>query len=193
MSRIGNAPIPLPDGVKITREGSQVTVTGPKGTLSRALMEEMLIDIDGGVVNVRRPSEERRHRAMHGLTRTLLANMVEGVSKGFTKVLELYGVGFRPQLPNPNHLSLQIGFSHPVEFDAPEGIQFQILETFVPTAENNYFVGRIAVSGIDKELVGLTAARLRAVKKPEPYKGKGFRYQGEHVRRKAGKAAKSQR
>lgn len=130
---------------------------------------------------------------MHGLTRTLVANMVEGVSKGFSKVLELYGVGFRPQVPNPGHLSLQIGFSHPVEFDAPEGVQFQLLDTFVPTAENNYFVGRIAVNGIDKELVGLTAAKVRALKKPEPYKGKGFRYRGEVVRRKPGKAAKSQR
>lgn len=191
MSRIGNAPIPIPDGVKISQENSQFVVKGPKGTLSRELSSLMLIEQEGNLMRVRRPSEERQHRALHGLTRTLLANMVEGVTKGFTKTLELYGVGYRAQLQGKK-LSLQLGFSHPIEMESPEGITFGV-ETFVPTGENKYLSARITVTGIDKEVVGQTSANLRAFKKPEPYKGKGLRYQGEKVRRKAGKAAKAQR
>jgi len=191
MSRIGNAPIPIPDGVKINQENNQFVVQGPKGTLSRELPSMMLIEQEGSLLQVKRPSEERTHRALHGLTRTLLANMVEGVTKGFTKTLELYGVGYRAQLQGKK-LSLQLGFSHPIEMDSPEGITFGV-ETFVPTAENKYLSARITITGIDKEVVGQTTANLRAYKKPEPYKGKGLRYQGEKVRRKAGKAAKAQR
>jgi large subunit ribosomal protein L6 len=192
MSRIGNAPIPLPAGVSVEQNNGLVTVKGPKGTLSRALDPEMQIEIEGSAVHVRRPSEEGRHKSMHGLTRTLLANMVEGVSQGFRKILELRGLGYRAQLQGKK-LAFQIGFSHPVELDPPDGIAFVILDTFVPTLENSYLCARIAVDGIDKELVGQTAATMRAFKKPEPYKGKGIRYQGEFVRRKAGKAAKAQR
>jgi large subunit ribosomal protein L6 len=191
MSRIGNAPIPVPDGVTINKENNQFTVKGPKGTLSRELSAAMLFEQEGKLMQVRRPSDERQHRALHGLTRTLLANMVDGVTKGFIKVLELYGVGYRAQLQG-SKLSLQLGFSHPVEMEAPQGITFGV-ETFVPTGENKYLSARITVTGIDKEVVGQTSANLRAFRKPEPYKGKGIRYQGEKVRRKAGKAAKAQR
>jgi len=196
MSRIGNTPIQLPKGVSVepVRPGSedrQVTVKGPKGVLSRALPPEMLLEIEGDLLRLRRPSEEPRHRALHGLARTLVANLVEGVSKGFQKVLELYGVGYRAQIQGKK-LVMQLGFSHTVEVEAPEGISFS-LESFVPTSENNYLSARMVVSGIDKELVGQVAANIRASRKPEPYKGKGIRYQGERVRRKAGKAAKIQR
>jgi large subunit ribosomal protein L6 len=191
MSRIGNAPIPVPGGVKINQENNKFTVTGPKGTLSRELPGVMLIEQEENILRVKRPSDERSHRSLHGLTRTLLANMLEGVTQGFTTNLELYGVGYRAQLQG-SKLSLQLGFSHPVEMEAPPGIAFGV-ETFVPTGENKYLSARISVTGIDKEVVGQTAANLRAFKKPEPYKGKGIRYKGEKVRRKAGKAAKAQR
>jgi len=191
MSRIGNAPVLLPEGVSIEQRNHHLTVKGPKGTLSRLLPKEMMIEVEGSLLRVRRPSEERRHRALHGLTRTLIANMVEGVSRGFHKTLELYGVGYRAQLQG-KRLVMQLGFSHAVQAEAPEGIEFS-LESFVPTGENNYLACRITVAGIDKELVGQTAANLRALKKPEPYKGKGIRYFGEKVVRKAGKAVKAQR
>jgi large subunit ribosomal protein L6 len=189
MSRIGNAPIPLPAGVTAGLADHQLTVTGPRGELSRRLHHAMAIDIDDTTIIIRRPSESKSHRALHGLTRSLVANMVHGVSEGYVKALELHGVGFRVQ-PQEQRLTMQLGFSHPVLFDLPEGISAQI-ETFVPTAENDYLSCRVTLSGIDKDLLGQTAATLRASKKPEPYKGKGFRYQGEHIRRKAGKAAQA--
>jgi len=189
MSRIGKAPIPIPSGVEVELTGHRLLVKGPKGELGRELHEDMGIVIEDGVILVHRPSESKQHRALHGLTRSLVANMVMGVSEGFTKILELYGVGFRIQ-QQEQRLNLQLGFSHPVVFDLPNGITAET-ETFVPTGENRYLSARLTLRGIDKELLGQTAATIRAAKKPEPYKGKGFRYQGEHVRRKAGKAAQA--
>jgi large subunit ribosomal protein L6 len=178
MSRIGKEPITIPDGVDVELEGSRVTVNGPGGTLRQEVSPELKVTVDDGTVRVERPSDEREHKALHGLTRTLIANMVEGVTKGFEKRLEIQGVGYRAALRGSD-LELQVGFSHPVEFRAPEGIGFEV------PAPN-----RIVVRGIDKQLVGETAARIRKVRKPEPYKGKGIRYEGEYVRKKAGKAAK---
>ena len=178
MSRIGKQPIPIPDGVQVEVDDARVTVTGPGGTLSRSLSPEMRVAVEGPEITVRRPSDERDHKSLHGLTRTLIANMVEGVTKGFEKRLEIQGVGYRAALKGAD-LEFQVGFSHPVEFRAPEGIEFEV------PAPN-----RIVVRGIDKQLVGETAAKIRMVRKPEPYKGKGIRYEGEYVRKKAGKAAK---
>ena len=189
MSRIGNAPIPLPVGVSAEVNGNTVTVRGPRGQLARALHPTMTIRVADAVITVARPSDAKPHREMHGLTRTLVANMVTGVSAGYQKVVELYGVGYRVQQQG-SRLTLQIGFSHPVLFDLPEGISAQV-DSFVPTSENQYLSSRITFSGIDKEVLGQTAATLRATRKPEPYKGKGFRYRGEVVRRKPGKAAQA--
>jgi large subunit ribosomal protein L6 len=191
MSRIGNSPIPLPPGVTAELSDHQLRVKGPLGELSRALPEAMEIAIEEKVIVVRRPSESKEHRSLHGLTRTLVANMVEGVSQGYTRVLELYGMGFRVQQQG-QRLNCQLGFSHPVVFDLPRGLSAQV-ESFVPTGENNYLSARLTLKGIDKELVGQMAARIRAARKPEPYKGKGFRYQGERVLRKPGKAAQTAR
>jgi large subunit ribosomal protein L6 len=187
MSRIGEAPIPLPAGVEVESSDSRLTVRGPKGELSRQLPEAMTIEIENDAIVVRRPSDSKEHRSLHGLTRSLAANMVTGVTEGYIKVLELYGVGFRAQ-PQGQQLTMQLGFSHPIVLDLPEGILAQV-EGYVPTADNEYLSCRMTLSGIDKELLGQTAASIRALKKPEPYKGKGFRYQGERIRRKAGKAA----
>ncbi len=189
MSRIGKAPIPLPAGVSAELSDHTLLVKGPKGELSRPLHEQIGIDIEERAILVGRPSESKQHRALHGLTRTLVANMVTGVSQGYEKVLELYGVGFRIQ-PQGQRLTMQLGFSHPVVIDLPEGIA-ATAESFVPTMENRYLSARLTLRGIDKEVLGQTAATIRAAKKPEPYKGKGFRYRGEVVRRKAGKAAQS--
>jgi large subunit ribosomal protein L6 len=178
MSRIGKQPIPIPDGVRVEVEDGRVTVTGPGGTLAQSVSSEMRVAVEGAEVAVQRPSDEREHKSLHGLTRTLIANMVEGVTRGFEKRLEIQGVGYRAALRGGD-LELQVGFSHPVEFQAPQGIEFEV------PAPN-----RIVVKGIDKQLVGETAARIRKVRKPEPYKGKGIRYEGEYVRKKAGKAAK---
>jgi large subunit ribosomal protein L6 len=178
MSRIGKEPIAIPDGVNVELQGSRVTVNGPGGALHQEVSPELKVTVDDGTVRVERPSDERHHKALHGLTRTLIANMVEGVTKGFEKRLEIQGVGYRAALRGSD-LELQVGYSHPVEFPAPEGIAFEV------PAPN-----RIVVRGIDKQLVGETAARIRKVRKPEPYKGKGIRYEGEYVRKKAGKAAK---
>jgi large subunit ribosomal protein L6 len=171
-------PIPLPSGVEVTQEGASLSVRGPLGTLQREIHPDMLIERGDGELRVVRPSDEPRHRALHGLTRTLVNNMVVGVTTGFTKGLEISGVGYRAQLQGPR-LVLALGYSHPVEIDPPVGISFQV-ET--PT--------RLAVIGADKELVGQTAAFIRSRRKPEPYKGKGIRYAGEQVLRKAGKAGK---
>ncbi|HEY4768012.1 MAG TPA: 50S ribosomal protein L6 [Candidatus Limnocylindria bacterium] len=178
MSRIGRLPIPLPAGVEVSLEGRALSVRGPLGTLEREIHPEMQLEQAAGELRVIRPTDEPRHRALHGLTRSLVANMVAGVTTGFTKGLEISGVGYRAQLQGTK-LVLALGYSHPVEVDAPEGITFQV-ET--PT--------RLAVFGADKELVGQTAAYIRSRRKPEPYKGKGIRYAGEVVLRKAGKAGK---
>jgi large subunit ribosomal protein L6 len=178
MSRIGVKPVTVPANVEVTVSGTHVQVTGPKGTLERTLHPEMIIEREDGALVVRRPSDERRHRALHGLTRTLLDNMVVGVSTGFRKDLEITGVGYRAQMVR-NALLLSLGYSHPVRVTPPDGI------TFTVEGQN-----RIAVSGIDKEMVGQEAAKIRSVRPVEPYKGKGVRYAGERVRRKAGKAGK---
>jgi large subunit ribosomal protein L6 len=179
MSRIGRSPIPVPSGVTVTLADDSVTVTGPQGTLARQLPPGITIAQDGDVLNVARPDDERRHRALHGLSRSLVANMVAGVTQGFTKELEIVGVGYRATAKGPSNLELALGFSHPVFVDAPDGITFE-----VPTPT------RVIVKGIDKEQVGQVAANIRKIRKPEPYKGKGVRYAGERVLRKAGKAAK---
>ncbi|MEZ4519589.1 MAG: 50S ribosomal protein L6 [Chloroflexota bacterium] len=179
MSRIGKAPIPLPSGVKVDIDGSTVKVTGPKGSLSQSFDPEMEIGLDDGVLSVKRPSDNRQHRSIHGLTRALLNNMVVGVSDGFQKVLMIEGVGYRSEMSGKD-LVLYVGYSHPVTFVPENGISFEVEER-----------GRkVTVSGIDKELVGEIAARVRRTRPPEPYKGKGIRYEGEVVRRKAGKAGK---
>jgi len=179
MSRIGKSPIPVPDGVDITLTGDVITVKGPKGTLERVLPGDVTIRREGDSLVVDRPNDERRTRAMHGLARSLLNNMVVGVTAGFTKELEIIGVGYRATAAGPDTVDLALGFSHPVQVKAPEGVTFEV------PAPN-----RIAVKGIDKERVGQVAADIRALRKPEPYKGKGVRYLGEYVARKAGKTGK---
>ncbi len=176
MSRIGKVPVPVPQGVQVDIKGSQVTARGPKGTISRDLHPDMAIDLRDSEVVVSRPTDSRLHKSLHGLTRTLVANLVQGVSGGFIRRLEVAGVGYRAQQSGKD-IVLQVGFSHPVLIQAPEGIGLAV--------EGN---NRIVVSGIDKELVGETAARIRRVKPPEPYKGKGIKYAEETVRRKAGKS-----
>jgi large subunit ribosomal protein L6 len=175
MSRIGKRPISVPQGVDVKIDGSKVSVKGPKGQLSRELRSEIDIKMEDGHILVSPKNDNKTSRSLYGLSRTLIANMVEGVTQGFTKNLEMIGVGYKAQLKGRN-LVLNVGYSHPVEIEAPEGIE---LATEGPT--------KLLVSGIDKELVGNIAAKIRAVRKPEPYKGKGIRYQGEVVRRKAGK------
>jgi len=178
MSRIGRLPIALPATVDVTIEGRQVTVTGPRGTLSRTLHPDMAVAKEDGTIVVSRPTEQKTHKQLHGLTRTLVNNMVIGVTDGYRKGLEITGVGYRATL-NGKRLTLNLGYSHPIEIEPPEGISFEVEN---PT--------RLAVVGIDKELVGQIAAKVRSTRKPEPYKGKGVRYAGEQVRRKAGKAGK---
>ena len=179
MSRIGRSPIPVPSGVEVSVVDRQVTVKGPRGTLARTLPGAITVRQEGTSVLVERPDDERHNRALHGLTRSLVNNMVLGVSDGFAKELEIVGVGYRATPRSPTQIELALGFSHPVVVDAPEGISFEVP---APT--------RIAVRGIDKEMVGQVAANIRKIRKPEPYKGKGVRYAGERVIRKAGKAAK---
>ena len=178
MSRIGRLPVPVPSGVDVTLDGVHLTIKGPKGTLSRNLHPEMVVAQEDGTITVARPSEAKTHKQLHGLTRTLVNNMVIGVTSGYRKSLEITGVGYRAALVGKK-LQLSLGYSHPVEIEPPEGISFELEN---PT--------RLAVVGIDKELVGEIAARVRATRKPEPYKGKGVRYAGEQIRRKAGKAGK---
>jgi large subunit ribosomal protein L6 len=178
MSRIGRLPIAVPAGVDVQIDGRQITVTGPKGELSRQLHPDITVSREDGSIIVSRPTEQKLHKQLHGLTRTLVANMVEGVTNGYRKGLEITGVGYRAALSG-RKLTLNLGYSHPIEIEPPSGISFE-LDTPV----------RLAVVGIDKELVGLIAAQVRSTRKPEPYKGKGVRYAGEQVRRKAGKAGK---
>ncbi|HUI02142.1 MAG TPA: 50S ribosomal protein L6 [Acidimicrobiales bacterium] len=179
MSRVGRSPIAVPGGVTVTLDAGNVTVAGPQGTLSRALPGPITVRQEDSTLLVERPDDERHNRALHGLTRSLVANMVTGVTAGFSKELEIVGVGYRATARGPASLELALGFSHPVAVDAPEGVTFE-----VPTPT------RIVVKGIDKEKVGQVAADIRKLRKPEPYKGKGIRYAGERVIRKAGKAAK---
>ena len=180
MSRIGKLPIPVPTGVDVTIDGPQVTVKGPKGTLSHAVASPITVDRgEDGVLEVRRPDDERQSRSLHGLTRTLIANMVVGVTQGYEKRLEIVGVGYRVLSKGPTQLEFQLGYSHPITVNAPDGITFAVDG---PT--------RFGVQGIDKQLVGEVAAKIRKLRKPEPYKGKGVRYAGEHIRRKVGKAGK---
>ena len=178
MSRIGRLPIAIPAGVDVTIDGRTVTVKGPKGQLSRELHPDMRVAREDGSIVVSRPTEQKTHKQLHGLTRTLVNNMVVGVTDGYRKGLEITGVGYRA-VKIGEKLQLSLGYSHPVEIDPPSGISFEVEN---PT--------RLAVVGIDKELVGQVAAQVRATRKPEPYKGKGVRYAGEKVRRKAGKAGK---
>ena len=175
MSRIGKKPVPVPSGVTVQVEGQLIRVKGPKGELARTVHAEIGLALEGDTVSVTRPSDESRHKALHGLTRTLIANMVEGVAKGYQKTLEIQGVGYKAEMTKTG-LNVIVGYSHPVTYKAPEGITFAV--------ENNTVV---RISGPNKELVGQVAAELRQIRPPEPYKGKGIRYQGERVRRKAGK------
>ncbi len=179
MSRIGRAPVPVPSGVDVTLDGRSVTVRGPRGTLHHEVAGDITVRQEGQVLLVERPDDERRNRALHGLTRTLVNNMVVGVTAGFSKDLEIVGVGYRATPKGPATLELALGFSHPVTVEAPEGVTFEVP---APT--------RVSIRGSDKQVVGEVAAKIRKLRPPEPYKGKGVRYAGEVVRRKAGKAAK---
>ena len=176
MSRIGKNPITVPSGVNITLDGNRITVKGPKGELTRVIPADMMISQDTGTVTVNRPSDDPKHKALHGLSRTLIANMVEGVTKGFSKQLDIVGVGYKAET-RPYGLQLALGFSHAIEYKAPKGIK---LTAPAPT--------QIVVEGANKEVVGQVAAELRSLRPPEPYKGKGIKYAGEQIRRKAGKA-----
>jgi large subunit ribosomal protein L6 len=180
MSRIGRLPIPVPSGVDVTVAERTVTVKGPKGTLSHTVAAPITVDRgDDGAIEVSRPNDERQSKSLHGLTRTLIANMVQGVTEGYEKRLEIVGVGYRVLSRGPSELEFQLGYSHPITFTAPEGVSFTVDG---PT--------RLAVQGIDKQVVGEVAANIRKLRKPEPYKGKGVRYAGEQIRRKVGKAGK---
>jgi len=179
MSRIGRMPVVVPSGVDVAIDGSLVTVKGPKGTLCHTVVTPITVEKNDGVLTVTRPDDERESRARHGLTRTLVNNMVVGVTEGYEKKLEIVGVGYRVLSKGPTQLEFQLGYSHSITFNAPEGITFTVES---PT--------RLGVQGIDKQLVGEVAANIRKLRKPEPYKGKGVRYAGEHIRRKVGKAGK---
>jgi large subunit ribosomal protein L6 len=179
MSRIGKQPITVPSGVEVTIDGAAVRVKGPKGQLEHRIVGDISVERDGDALNVTRRDDSRSNRSLHGLQRSLIANMVVGVSDGFAKELEIVGVGYRAAAQGSNAIELAVGYSHPVRFEAPEGITFEVPQ---PT--------RIVVRGHDKQLVGQVAADIRKVRKPEPYKGKGIRYANEYIRRKAGKSAK---
>ena len=179
MSRIGKLPVPVPAGVDVQVDGPLVTVKGPKGTLSHSVISPITVEKGEGVLDVKRPDDERLSKAYHGLSRTLINNMVVGVTDGYEKKLEIVGVGYRVLSKGPTQLEFQLGYSHPIIFNAPDGITFTVEG---PT--------KLGVQGIDKQLVGETAAKIRKLRKPEPYKGKGVRYAGEQIRRKVGKAGK---
>ncbi|ELK46831.1 50S ribosomal protein L6 [Halobacillus sp. ACCC02827] len=178
MSRVGLKTLEIPEGVEITQDNNTITVKGPKGELTRTFHQDITVKIEDNVLSVSRPSDHKDHRALHGTTRSLIGNMVEGVSKGYEKSLEIIGVGYRAQKQGQT-VVINAGYSHPVEVENREGIEIE-----VPTNT------KVIVKGIDKELVGAVAAKIRAIRPPEPYKGKGIRYEGEHVRRKEGKTAK---
>ncbi len=175
MSRVGRLPITVPSGVTVTIDGQRVTVKGPKGELDRTMPADMILNLDGDTLTVDRPSDEKQHRSLHGLTRSLLNNMVTGVSSGFEKQLEIHGIGYKAETTNAG-VRLHVGYSHPVDYTSPDGIKISVGKN------------ELMVQGIDKEMVGQVAAELRHVRPPEPYKGKGIRYKGEQVRRKAGKS-----
>jgi large subunit ribosomal protein L6 len=177
LSRIGRMPIPVPEGTEVKIEGQKVTLKGPRGELFNEFHPDMIIEMEEGTLVVKRPSDSGLHRSLHGLTRSLLANMVEGVTNGFEKNLEIHGVGYRA-VAKDQDIELTLGFSHPVLVKAPDGVEFELV---TPT--------RIRIKGIDKQKVGQIAAKIRALRKPDPYKGKGVRYSGEYIRRKAGKTA----
>jgi large subunit ribosomal protein L6 len=177
MSRIGKMPVEVPKGVEVALEGRTFSTKGPKGNLSLEIHPEIEVKVEGAIVNVHRPSDEPRHKALHGLVRSLVANMVTGVSEGFSKTLEIVGVGYRAD-PSGDGIKIQVGYSHPINYPAPDGVTLAC-----PNQTT------IVVSGADKQKVGQAAAEIRAFRPPEPYKGKGIRYQGEHIRRKAGKTA----
>ncbi len=179
MSRIGNSPITVPSGVDVDVSGRTISVKGPKGTLEREIPGNIDVAKDGEVLTVTRPNDENRTKALHGLTRSLVNNMVIGVTEGFKKELEIHGVGYRAEQQGPTKLRLNLGFSHPVDVEAPDGITFEVPQQT-----------QVVVTGIDKEIVGQVAANIRSIRKPEPYKGKGVRYAGERILRKAGKAGK---
>ncbi|TIC85833.1 50S ribosomal protein L6 [Nocardioides sp. GY 10113] len=179
MSRIGKLPVPVPAGVDVQIDGATVTVKGPKGALSHTVAAPITVEKGDGVLDVKRPDDQRESKALHGLSRTLINNMVVGVTEGYEKKLEIVGVGYRVLPKTPTQVEFQLGYSHPIIFDAPEGITFAVEG---PT--------KLGVVGIDKQLVGEVAANIRKLRKPEPYKGKGVRYAGEHIRRKVGKAGK---
>lgn len=181
MSRIGQMPVPVSEGVSAEVKGSTVRIQGPKGELTRTFDPAMRIELEDGELRVYRPTDARHHRALHGLTRALLANMVEGVAKGFKKELEIEGVGYRAEVRPDGSLEMSLGYSHPVLIDPPEGVDFEVTDRS----------RKIIVSGVDKEKVGQIAAEIRSKRPVEPYKGKGIRYVGEHVRRKSGKAGKT--
>lgn len=189
MSRIGRLPIPLPSGVDVKIDENKITVKGPKGSLTRETVAEITVRQEESALIVERPNDEKRSKALHGLTRSLIANMVEGVNNGYTRILDLHGIGYRAQV-QPDRMTLNLGFSHDIYVIPPKGITFAV-ETSSPNVDNQYRTARITITGIDKELVGQVAAKIRALKKPEPYKAKGLRYFGEVVRRKAGKSAKA--
>jgi len=178
MSRIGRKPIAIPSGVDVNLNNTLITVKGPKGTLSREIHREMKVNIEGNVISIERPSDNKLHRSLHGTTRSVIANMVNGVTEGYAKTLELVGVGYRAN-KSGNKLVLNVGYSHPVEFEPETGIEFEV------PAQN-----KIVVKGIDKETVGAMAAKIRSVREPEPYKGKGIKYENERIIRKEGKAGK---
>lgn len=176
MSRIGKKPVPIPNGVDVQLKDNYIKVKGPKGELERQLHEEMIINVEDGKVIVQRPTESKKHKSLHGLTRTLISNMIQGVTQGFEKSLELVGVGYRATKQGQK-LVLAVGYSHPVEIVPPKGLEIEVPSPNI-----------ITVKGIDKEQVGALAANIRAVREPEPYKGKGIKYEGEYIRRKVGKA-----
>ena len=192
MSRIGRKPIPIPEGVTVTLEDHTVVVKGPKGELRQPIHPQMIVKIENGQVIVERPNDYRQFRALHGLYRSLIANMVEGVTKGFEKVLEVRGMGYRVEQKSPTQIVLNVGYSHPVVFDAPEGITLEV-QPQTASPQNDYLCARIIVRGIDKALVGNVAAKIRAIRPPDAYKGKGIRYADEIVRLKPGKAAKGRK
>jgi len=179
VSRIGKMPVVIPSGVDVTLEGRRVSVKGPKGELAHTVAEPITVEREDGSLVVRRPDDERRSKALHGLSRSLIANMVTGVTSGYEKKLEIVGVGYRVLAKGPAQIELNVGYSHPVVYDAPDGVTFTVES---PT--------KFTVSGIDKQMVGEVAANIRKVRRPEPYKGKGIRYSGEYIRRKVGKAGK---
>lgn len=189
MSRIGRMPIPLPSGVNVIQQDGRISVTGPKGSLSRVIPSPITVRQDEGTLFVERPTDLKPHKALHGLTRTLVANMVDGVTNGFTRKMSLHGIGYRAQWQS-DRLVLNLGFSHDVFVIPPTGITITV-ESSSPNVDNQHCTARLTISGISKEIVGQVAAKIHALKEPEPYKGKGFRYEGEVIRRKAGKAAKA--